>query len=566
MDIIEVFSAAVALTDKTILEDVRNFIQWETDQGEYSFQPQSSDDVAIRTYLLDCRIRGMNRLTLNRIVASLEQFYTWLKADGQVAESPFEKFSLKQAFRNLKYMLPRHDAFPGLPDEREIARLRALNRLAESTNQAPDVQSLFNGTLETMLGVMTLNTAWISLKVDSGLLGSTTDPPPAHGFILAAARNLPPSLEKSDRMYLTRAPECHCQQLLRTGRLKRGVNVVECSRLQDAQEGKGSDGGLMFHASVPVAINKRIIGVMNFAAEEWQLLSASDLQFLTAGARQLGSALERAHLYDLIRIEHSRLEQELDMARKMQISLFPDKLPEIAGYSLAAIWQPAHEISGDYYNVFRLSGGRWGFIVADICGKGAPAALRMAMTHSLVRERVENETSPSALLEQVNRALCAQNLDMQFVTSFYAVLDPADASLKYALAGHPAPFLRKASGQVEKLAGRGIALGVDPFAKYNEVYLTLAPGESLVAFTDGVTDANNPSYESFDTTHLRTAIGLAPARAADLLQHLQSTLVDWVKEAPNYDDITLLAIGRTQAVVPASAYLEAAEGYEGEAI
>ncbi len=212
-----------------------------------------------------------------------------------------------------------------------------------------------------------------------------------------------------------------------TGQLKRGVNVVECSRLQDAMEGKEDNGGLMFHASVPIALNNQTIGVMNFAAEEWQLLSASDLQFLTAGAKQLGSALERAHLYDLIRIEHSRLEQELDMARKMQVSLFPDELPEIAGYSLAAFWQPAHETSGDYYNVFKLPGGRWGFIVADVCGKGAPAALRMAMAHGLIRERVENEPSPAALLTQVNRALCEQDMDMQFVTSFYAILDPEKA-------------------------------------------------------------------------------------------------------------------------------------------
>ncbi len=274
--------------------------------------------------------------------------------------------------------------------------LRALNRLAESTNLAPDVQSLLDATLETMLGAMSLNTAWVSFKYDNGLLGRSVDPPPAHGFVLAAARNLPPSLEKSDRYYLKRPPECHCQLLLRTGQLKRGVNIVECSRLRDALEGKESNGGLLFHASVPITLNKQPVGVMNFAADEWRLLSASDLQFLTAGAKQLGSALERAHLYDVIRIEHSRLEQELDMARKMQVSLFPDELPEIAGYSLAAFWQPARETSGDYYNVFKLPEGRWGFIVADVCGKGAPAALRMAMTYSLIRERVEQELSPSA--------------------------------------------------------------------------------------------------------------------------------------------------------------------------
>jgi serine phosphatase RsbU (regulator of sigma subunit) len=393
---------------------------------------------------------------------------------------------------------------------------------------------------------MTLNTAWISLKTDNGILDRSTGEPPVHGFFLAAARNLPPSLEKSNRYFLTRPPECHCQQLLRTGQLKRGVNVVECSRLKDAQEGKGQNGGLLFHASVPITLNKQTIGVMNFASDDWQLLSASDLQFLTAGARQLGFALERAHLYDLIRIEHSRLEQELDMARKMQVSLFPDVLPEIAGYSLAAYWQPAHETSGDYYNVFKLPGGRWGFIVADVCGKGAPAALRMAMAHGLIRDRVEDEPSPAALLTQVNLALCKQDMDMQFVTSFYAILDPVNASFKYALAGHPPPFLRKASGQVEKLAGNGMAMGVSLEAVYEDMHLDLAPGDSLVAFTDGVTDANSPANKLYEMEQLKTAIGSAPAPVQALVDHLQNKLVAWVKEAPNYDDITLLAIGRKQ--------------------
>jgi serine phosphatase RsbU (regulator of sigma subunit) len=137
-------------------------------------------------------------------------------------------------------------------------------------------------------------------------------------------------------------------------------------------------------------------------------------------------------------------------------------------------------------------------------------------------------------------------MDMQFVTSFYAILDPANASFNYSIAGHPPPFLRKASGQVEKLPGHGIAMGVSLEAIYEDTHLHLAPGDSLVAFTDGVTDANSPTKESYDMDQLKIAIGSAPAHAVDLLDHLQSTLEDWVKEAPNYDDITLLAVGRKQ--------------------
>jgi sigma-B regulation protein RsbU (phosphoserine phosphatase) len=159
---------------------------------------------------------------------------------------------------------------------------------------------------------------------------------------------------------------------------------------------------------------------------------------------------------------------------------------------------------------------------------------------------VENESSPAALLMQVNQALCNQDMDMQFVTSIYAILDPVHATLKYAVAGHPPPFLRKASGQVKKLAGRGIALGITLEAQYEDISLALAPGESLVAFTDGVTDATSPAHETYDLDQLKKAIGSAPAQAEALLNHVQRGLMDWVKEAPNYDDITLLAIAREE--------------------
>jgi serine phosphatase RsbU (regulator of sigma subunit) len=544
MELLERFAISLQSQDTAVFQDVNAYIKWEADHGKDNFKPETSDDVAIRTYLLDRHIQGADHTALSRITSSLEFFHTWLKANDLVAENPFETFNLKRPFLEQRDIRLKHDAFPGSPEEGEISRLRALNRLAESTNSASDMQSMLNGMLETLLGVMTLNTAWISLKFDSGFLNQASDQPPAHGFVLAAAQNLPPSLEQSDRYYLTRPPECHCQKLLRTGRLKRGVNVVECSRLQDAAKTSGENNGLMFHASVPIICGDKTIGIMNFAAKEWQLLSASDLQFLTAGAKQVCDALERARLYDLIQIQRTHLEQQLDMARKVQISLLPDKLPRIRGYSLAAFWQPAYETSGDYYNIFKLPGGRWGFVVADVCDKGAPAALYMALMHGLIRARVEKETSPAALLTQVNRVLYDQ-IKMQFVTSFYAILDPKNSSLKYALAGHPPPLLRKASGQVEVLAGNGMALGIAADAQYKDMDLTLAPGESLVAFTDGVTDANNSLSESYEMAHLKAAIGSAPAHATALLKHLKNTLVDWVKESPNYDDITLFVIART---------------------
>jgi serine phosphatase RsbU (regulator of sigma subunit) len=542
--VLERFVSSLPSRKKAISQDVKEYIDWGGVHGGDGFKPDSSDDAAIRTYLLDRHLKGEAESALDRIRSSLEKFYAWLKLNGLVEENPFEKYNLKSPFISKKQLRVKHDAFAGSSVERELAQLRALNRLAESTNRVPDVQSMLNDSLVTLLEVMDLNTAWISLKVDAGFLKKSPGEPPAHGFALAAAHNLPPSLEQSNRYYLTRPPACNCQKLLNAGRLKRGINIVECSRLQEAASTGSATNDLMFHASVPINCNGQIIGVMNVAAKEWQFLSASDLQFMTAGARQIGGALERAHLYDQVQTQQTHLANELNMARKVQISLLPDKLPRIRGYGLAAYWKPAYETSGDYYNVCKLPGGRWGFIVADVSDKGAPAALYMAIAHGLIRERVEYETSPAALLTKVNRALFDLDIKTNFVTSFYGILDPSNSRLKYAIAGHPPPLLRKASGQVETLAGKGIAMGIIQDVQYEEMGISLAPGESLVTFTDGLTDANNSRRETFELSQLKKAVGSAPASPNALMNHLKNTLGDWVKEEPNYDDITILVIGR----------------------
>jgi serine phosphatase RsbU (regulator of sigma subunit) len=542
--IIERFASSLTYRKKAVYQDVKGYVEWGDSREGVGFKPDSSDDAAIRTYLLDRHLKGETTPVLNRIKASLENFYTWLKLNGLIEETPFEKYNLKSPFISRKQLSNKHDAFPGSSADRELGHLRALNRLAESTNPARDVQSMLNDSLETLLEVMDLHTAWISLKADAGFLKMPAKEPPVHGFVLAAAHNLPPSLEQSDRYYLTRPPACNCQKLLNAGRLKRGVNIVECSRLQDSAKTGSANNDLKFHASVPIICNGQPIGVMNVAAKEWQFLSASDLQFMTAGARQTGGALERARLYDQVQSQQKHLANELNMARKVQVSLLPDKLPRIRGYGLAAYWKPAYETTGDYYNVYKLPGGRWGFIVADVSDKGASAALYMAIAHGLIRERVENVTSPADLLSQVNRALFDLDIKTNFVTSFYGILDPVNSSLKYALAGHPPPLLRKVSGQVETLAGKGIAMGIMPDVKYEEMEISLAPGENLVTFTDGMTDANNPRRETFELSHLKRAVGSAPTSPNALLKHLKNTLGDWVKEEPNYDDITILVIGR----------------------
>ncbi len=148
------------------------------------------------------------------------------------------------------------------------------------------------------------------------------------------------------------------------------------------------------------------------------------------------------------------------------------------------------------------------------------------------------------MLAQLNKAIYNLDIKTNFVTSFYAILDPENSILIYSLAGHPPPLLRRVSGQVEILEGKGVALGIIPDAQYTDKEISLAPGETLVTFTDGMTDANNPASELFELEHLITVVALAPASGNGMMKYLKNSLEAWVKEAPNYDDVTLLVIGR----------------------
>jgi serine phosphatase RsbU (regulator of sigma subunit) len=164
-------------------------------------------------------------------------------------------------------------------------------------------------------------------------------------------------------------------------------------------------------------------------------------------------------LYDLAETQRIRLEQELQMARAVQKSLLPTQPPCIPGFTLVPHWCSVREVAGDFYDFLPLPDGRWGLLLADVSGKGAPAALYMALTRSLIRSEAGRHANPSAVLTAVNRRLLVEAPSEMFVTTFYAVLDPVSRSFTYANAGHDPPFLRSASG-LQRLALGGLIMGL----------------------------------------------------------------------------------------------------------
>src|ERR671917_2202357 len=207
--------------------------------------------------------------------------------------------------------------------------------------------------------------------------------------------------------------------------------------------------------------------------------------------------------------ERERIEQELRIARLIQQTLLPKTLPKLSGYDIAAYYQPAREVGGDFYDLFELDDGRLGLVVGDVTDKGIPAALVMATTRTLLRAAAQRLFSPGEVLQRVNDVLVADIPPNMFVTCLYAVLEPGSGRLVYANAGHDLPYRRRAGRNegAEELRARGMPLGLMPGMDYEEKEIELGRGESVLFYSDGLVEAHDPHREMFGFPRLRGLVG-----------------------------------------------------------
>jgi phosphoserine phosphatase RsbU/P len=248
---------------------------------------------------------------------------------------------------------------------------------------------------------------------------------------------------------------------------------------------------------------------------------AQDLETLTAVGLQVAVALENAAFYTE-RLREERLRQEVALAREIQQAFLPDDFAPLgeSNFELFARVHPAREVSGDLYDFFPLKDGRLVFFLGDVSGKGMPAALFMIAVRTLARHLAASATGPADMLTRLNKALVADNPTALFVTLAHGLYDPRDGSLVFASGGHPAPLLRRVDGKVEPVAVRpGLMLGcsaIDP--RLEETRLVLAPGETFILYTDGLTEAFAPDGRTmFDLERLCEVLG-GPRTALSLEQ------------------------------------------------
>lgn len=257
-----------------------------------------------------------------------------------------------------------------------------------------------------------------------------------------------------------------------------------------------------------------------------------------------GRATSNLVLSEELQRANEALDREMKAVGDIQRSLLPARLPEIPTLDLACHYQPSQRAGGDYYDFFPLPAGRWGIFIADVSGHGTPAAVLMAVTHCIAHTNPGSAQPPALVLNYLNHHLATlyTSRNESFVTAFYGVYDPADRTLIYACAGHNPPRLKRCDdGTLLSLEGAGgLPLGIMPEGAYDECVQQLQPGDQIIFYTDGITEASNPEGELFGTDRLDHVLEDCSLQASALLDSVLSSLGEFTDGHPAADDRTLI--------------------------
>ena len=298
--------------------------------------------------------------------------------------------------------------------------------------------------------------------------------------------------------------------------------------------------------AAPLLDGEECIGVIEFLNPQGrESFQREDEELMEYFAGLVSSALVRIQAHDAA-LERAQVQRDLDLAREMQQGLLPKEFPsreQAPGVKIFARLDPAKEVSGDLYDFFPIEKGKMCFVVGDVSCKGVAAGLFMAVTRTLIRATVVPGRKPLEILQKVNAQLCAENPANLFVTMILGIVDTATGRIEYGQGGHNPPILIPVQGEPRYEPSGGMPLGVFEEAKFGQQLLDLKTGETLLVYTDGVTEAMNPKRELFGEERLKGAIqgqsGLSPEK---LTQRVVAEVAKFASGAEPSDDITLLAI------------------------
>lgn len=292
----------------------------------------------------------------------------------------------------------------------------------------------------------------------------------------------------------------------------------------------------------PIITNDEVIGVFDLESDKLNAYNEDDLQVLLLLASQVAIIIEKVMLHEQL-IEKKRLEGQLEVAREVQLELLPADDPKIEGFDICAYNYSTEEVSGDYYDWVSIYEDQIGLVIADVSGKGVPAALLMAFLRASLRAAIHIGYAPHISMAKVNFLLWESIERNQFVTAFYGVLDASNRTLAYTNAGHNPPLLMDGDGTAQFMERGGLPLGMFRNTRYYEYYQAIETGQILVLYTDGVTEAQNTEGEEYGRGRLEKAVRANRHRAArDMITAIQQDVDAWTDGQGASDDMTFFII------------------------
>lgn len=333
--------------------------------------------------------------------------------------------------------------------------------------------------------------------------------------------------------------------------------------------------------AVPILKGEDLLGIITLLHDQPHHFDQETANLMQITASQIGNALENARLYSKLDESYRSLEQakleietyskaldkEMAKGKKIQRDFLPRQIPQIPDWEIAVYFHPARQVSGDFYDAFMLPGNLLGLVIADVCDKGVGSALFMALFRSLIRvfsgkislQGVSVQRTPSPVQDSdedfMYKALNAVTLtndyiaeehgeESMFATLFFGVLDPLSGKMAYVNAGHEPLLIVNQTGVRKKLKATGTVVGMLPAMEYQVNQVQIKPGDILIGFTDGVTEAMSPQQKLFGKKRLLTLLENLPSKASELIDQIKLELFNHIDNAPQFDDITMIAVRR----------------------
>jgi len=292
----------------------------------------------------------------------------------------------------------------------------------------------------------------------------------------------------------------------------------------------------------PIVSNDRVIGVFDLESDRLDAYSEDDLSMLQLLTSQVAIIIEKVRLHEQV-VEKKRIQAQLEIARQVQLELLPAADPEVAGVDISAYIFPTEEVSGDYYDWVRIFDDQIGIVVADAVGKGIPAALLMAFLRASLRSGIQVGYAPHIAFSKLNNLLCDSIDDNKFITAIYGILDATNKTFVFSNAGHNPPLLIKPDGEYRFVEYGDTPLGMFGDTHYHQHFIRFEPGQVMVAYTDGITEAANPNGEEYGNDRLakRVLEGI-DLSAKQLIDHIRKGVADFTERKFLDDDGTLFIV------------------------